>query len=537
MKLVTVEEMRAIEQQADAHGWTYAQMMEAAGVGLARVVAEAYTQLAEHTVLGLVGGGNNGGDTLVALAELQRLGWQVAAYLARPRPNDPLVARVAHGGGWILEAADDPRQETLRRAIADHAVLLDGLLGTGARPPLRAETARILAAAKEAATAHGVIVVAVDVPSGIDSNTGEAAEATLPADLTVTMAAAKVGMAQMPALGLVGNVVAVDIGLPEGLPAWEAIHRYWAEAEMVRALLPPRPAEAHKGLFGHALIAAGSVNFAGAPLLAGKAAYRAGAGRVTLAVPTPLHNALAGALPEAAWLLLPHEMGVLAEDAADVLQKALPRATALLLGPGLGQEQATADFLARLLGAKRQGRGTLGFVPAENNAKASENHLPPLVVEADALKLLARLPDWPQRLPGPAVLLPHPGEMATLTNSTPEAIQADRLAAAEKYAKAWGHIVVLKGAGTVVASPDGQTAVIPVATPALARAGSGDVLAGMVVGLLAQGLSPWEAAVAGAWLHAQAGLFAWENTGTTASVLAREVADALPRVFNAIGYG
>ncbi len=537
MKLVTIEEMRAIEQQANARGLSYAQMMEAAGQGLARIIADGYAQLAEHTVLGLVGGGNNGGDTLVALAELQRMGWQVAAYLARPRPNDPLVARVARGGGWVLEAADDPQQETLRRVIADHALLLDGLLGTGARLPLQKDIARILAAAKEAVAGRGNIVVAVDIPSGTDGNTGEAAEETLPASLTVTMAAAKVGMAQMPALGLAGQVVAVDIGLPADLPAWEAVHRYWADTDMVRALLPPRPAEARKGLFGHALLAAGSVNFAGAPLLAGEAAFRIGAGQVTLAVPTPLHPALAGAFPEAAWLLLPHEMGVVAEDAAEVLQKALPEATALLLGPGLGQEQATADFLARLLGARRQGRGALGFVPAENSPNKPAASLPPLVVEADALKLLARLPQWHRHLPAPAVLLPRPEEMTALTGNPSAAEQANRLAAAEKYAREWGHVLVLKGAGTVVAGPDGRTAVIPVATPVLARAGSGDVLAGAVAGLLAQGLPPWEAAVAGAWLHAQAGLFAWENLGTTASVLAREVARALPQVFNALGYG
>ncbi len=535
MKLVTVAEMRQIEQETDASGWSYAQMMEAAGTGLAHVVAQAYAHLSAHTVLGLVGSGNNGGDTLVALTELQRLGWQATAYLARPRPDDPLVARFAEGGGWVLHAEEDPNLETLQRMVADHAVLLDGLLGTGIRLPLRESAARVLTAAQEAVAEHGTVVVAVDVPSGIDCDTGEAAPETIPADLTVTMAAAKMGMAKLPALTLLGRVVCVDIGVPPDLPAWQAVQRYWIEAEMVREWLPERPPDAHKGTFGTALIAAGSVNFTGAALLAGQAAYRVGAGLVTLAVPAPLHTALAGQFPEATWVLLPHELGVIAEDAADVLREAFtPRVKALLLGPGFGQEQATADFLARLLGAAK-GRGELGFVP-QKAKEIQTAALPPLVVDADGLKLLTRIPNWPQRLPAPAVLTPHPGEMAVLTGLQRAEIQADRMGVAERYAREWGHVVVLKGAVTVVASPDGRTAVVPVATPALARAGTGDVLAGIIVGLRAQGVPAWEAASAGAWLHAQAGLTAWQEMGTSASVLAGDVGRALPAVLRALAY-
>ncbi len=536
MKLVTVAEMRAIEQETDASGWSYAQMMEAAGTGLARVVAQTYAHLPEHTVVGLVGSGNNGGDTLVALTELQRLGWQATAYLARPRPDDPLVARFAQGGGWVLTAEDDPHLETLQRVVADHAVLLDGLLGTGIHLPLRENAARVLAAVQEVVADKGTVVVAVDVPSGIDCDTGEAAAETIPADLTVTMAAAKMGMTRLPALTLLGRVVCVDIGVPEDLPAWKAVQRYWVEADMVRTWLPPRPPDAHKGTFGTALIAAGSVNFTGAALLAGQAAYRVGAGLVTLAVPSPLHAALAGQFPEATWVLLPHELGVIAEDAAEVLREAInPKVKALLLGPGFGQEEATADFMARLLGAAPKGRGGLGFVPQEGKAEATPD-LPPLVVDADGLKLLTRIPDWPRRLPAPAVLTPHPGEMAVLTGLERAQIQSDRIATAEKYAREWGHVVVLKGAATVVASPDGRTAVIPVATPALARAGTGDVLAGVIVGLRAQGVPAWEAAAAGAWLHAQAGLTAWQEIGTSASVLAGDVGRALPAVLRALDY-
>ncbi len=528
--LVTVEEMRALEREADARGWTYAQMMEAAGAGLAQVVAREFAILDAPGALGLVGKGNNGGDTLVALAHLAQQGWQVSAYLTHPRPEDPLVERVLAAGGrvWLAQDPDTPPLEAL---IAEHPVLLDGVLGTGVRLPLRGALAELLTRAKAAVQRHRPAVVAVDVPSGIDCDTGQAAEQVLPAQLTVTMAAVKVGMVLPPALPLVGRIEVVDIGLPPDLPTWAQVRRFVPDATAVQAVLPPRPADAHKGTFGTAVVAAGSVNFTGAALLAGEAAYRSGAGLVTLAVPYPLHAALAGALPEATWILLPDELGVIAARAAEVLTRNLGRATALLVGPGFGLEDTTAEFLTRLLGVEPDTRPRAGFLARpEAPPQATKPDLPPLVVDADGLKLLARIDDWPQRLPGPAVLTPHPGEMAVLTGLSVAEIQSQRLAVAEQYARQWGHVVVLKGAGTLIAAPDGRTAAIPVATPALARAGTGDVLAGIIVGLRAQGVDAFEAAWAGAWLHAQAGLKALALLGHSAAVLAGDVLAALPDV-------
>ncbi len=529
--LVTVDEMRALEREADARGWSYADMMEAAGAGLAEQVQRLYGLLPGPKALGLVGRGNNGGDTLVALAHLAQAGWPVTAYLARPRGDDPLVERVRAAGGQVV-AADDPHAPPLEELIAAHPVLLDGVLGTGARPPLRPPIADLLARARAAAQAHRVRVVAVDVPSGIDCDTGAAAPEVIPAHDTVTMAAVKVGLVQPPALTLAGDIHVVDIGLPPDLPTWARLQREVPDAARVAGLLPPRPRDAHKGTFGTAVVAAGSVNFTGAALLAGEAAYRVGAGLVTLAVPYPLHAALAAALPEATWVLLPDELGVIAGRAAEVLRENLDRATALLLGPGFGQEDPTADFMARLLEAEPPTAARIGFVPgdAQGPAKAQAAALPPLVVDADGLKLLTRIPDWPRRLPAPAVLTPHPGEMAVLTGETVAAIQAHRLHTAETYAQRWGHVVVLKGAGTVIAAPDGRTAVVPVATPALARAGTGDVLAGAIAGLRAQGLPAYEAALVGVWLHAHAGLEAATRVGHPAAVLAGDVLASLAEV-------
>jgi NAD(P)H-hydrate epimerase len=342
------------------------------------------------------------------------------------------------------------------------------------------------------------------------------------------MAAAKRGLLKFPAYNFLGELRYVGIGLGEGLPyphAWEVLQRFIVDREWVRGVMPARPLDAHKGTFGTVLVVAGSLNYTGAALLAGQAAYRVGAGLVTLAVPQPLHNALAGQFPEATWLLLPDEDGVIAEHAAEVVRSNLDRVTALLVGPGFGLQETTRKFISRLLTASsKPARGTVGFAPTLTKTIKSEvAGLPPLVFDADGLKLLARLSDWPGQLQSLTVLTPHPGEMSVLTGLSLKEIQANRVEIAEKFAQTWGHVLVLKGAFTVVASPDGQTAVIPVASPALARAGTGDVLAGLIAGLRAQGVDAFPAAAAGAWIHAQAGLQAARSLGSTASVLAGDV--------------
>jgi len=539
MKLITVSEMRAIEQEADASGLTYARMMENAGRGLAKEILRlAYSQDDEDMqVLGLVGPGNNGGDTLVALSFLAEKGWKARAYLIhRKEQGDPLVERLNEADGEIFIAQEDDNFEQLKAFIGTSDVLLDGILGTGFKFPVKNEIARVMAAAKEALAESEwpAYVVAVDCPSGVDCDTGEAAAACIPADATLTMAAVKQGLLKMPAYDLVGELDVVDIGLPDDLPSWQAVRNQVADEKLVASILPPRPSDSHKGTFGTAFVVAGSLNYTGAALLSGKAAYRIGAGLVTLAVPTPLHAALAGHFPEATWLLLPHEMGVFSADAASVLTGNLERATALLLGPGFGLEDTTKEFLEKLLrGASlpKTAHGRIGFVQSQaEEAETKKLALPPLVVDADGLKLLVKIPDWPKLLPAPAVLTPHPGEMSVMTGLKTEEIQKDRLAIALRFAQEWGHVVMLKGAFTVIASPDGRTTTIPVASSALARAGSGDVLAGLIVGLRAQGVEAYPAAVAGAWIHAQAGLYAAEVQGSTASVLAGDVLESVSDV-------
>lgn len=538
MKLVTVVEMRKIEQEADAGGLTYSRMMENAGRALAdEVMGLACGVGAEAVrVLGLVGPGNNGGDTLVALACLAEKGWKARACLAkRTADRDGLVRRLLDAGGEVCRAERGPAFQQLQSFLGAADVVLDGLLGTGVKLPLKEDVGWILAAARDfiAGLDRPPQWIAVDCPSGVDCDTGEAAWQAIPADATITMAAVKQGLLKLPAFDLAGEIRVVGIGPLDDLGSWQAIRNEVAQASLVRALLPLRPNDAHKGTFGTAAIVAGSLNYTGAALLAGKAAARVGAGLVTLAVPAPLHAALAGHFPEATWVLLPHEMGVIAGGAAEVLAKNLERATVLLIGPGLGLEDTTKEFVAGLLrgAAAKPASGRMGFVrDGSGNAAVKPASLPPLVVDADGLKLLAKFDGWAKLLPAPAILTPHPGEMSILCGLATEAIQADRLATATRFAVEWGHVVVLKGAFTVVAAPDGRTMTIPVATPALAHAGAGDVLAGLIAGLRAQGMDAYDAAVAGAWIHAQAGLSAADALGSTASVLAGDLLDEIRNI-------
>ncbi len=529
MKLVSVTEMRAIEAEADRRRVSYETMMERAGAGVAETVRRYGSVFEIKAALALVGSGNNGGDALVALADLAQSGWQARAYLLRERPDDPLVERLQTQGGEVLLAQDDAKYEKLDEWLKRSSVLIDGVLGTGVKLPLKEDIARLLNHTRS----HPMLpfVVAVDCPSGIDCDSGEMADETIPADLTLCMEAIKHGLVRFPAFERVGEMRVVRLGLPADLESLQKSNDVVASPEWVRGVLPRRGMQDHKGSYGTAMVVAGSVNYTGAALLAAKAAYRVGVGLVQLAVVSPLHTALAGQAPEVTWLILPAEMGAIAAAAANVVYENLGRTTAMLIGPGLGRDEDTAEFMRRLIGGKagRPSKSRIGcVVSSDGEATAQPAALPPLVVDADGLNLLGSIPGWQQKLAGESILTPHPGEMAGLTGLSVAEIQAERWQIARKYAAEWGQVVVLKGALTVVAAPDGRIGVVAVATPALARAGTGDVLAGVIVGLRAQRLPPFEAALAGAYLHGRAGVLAEDRLGHPAAVIAGDVLDQLP---------
>ncbi len=526
MKIVTIDEMRRLEAEADAAGVSYAMMMEHAGKAVADAIL-ARVDSKTASVVVLVGPGNNGGDGLVAARHLADAGATVKVYcLKPPDESDSKVIELRNRSIFLVDAENDTLRESrvLKHSLGGATVVVDALFGTGARLPLRDKAAQTLrhVAARLGDGQRRPYVVAVDCPSGTNCDTGEVDGNTIKADLTVTFGAAKIGQYKFPAADYVGELIVADIGWAN-LPGLKAIPLELADAARAKAALPERRRDAHKYTFGKALVVAGSKNFVGAAYLAGAAAYRAGTGLVTMAIPESIQPMLAAQLPEATWLPLPDSAGAIAESAAELVRGQLNKADALILGPGFGMAEPTLNFLRALLADFR----SLAKHPPEGAERSGRDF--GSLVDADGLRLLAQIENWPDLLPKPAVLTPHPGEMAALTGLSKEEIQSDRLGVARKFAAQWGHVVLLKGAFTVVAAPDGKAAIEPFATPALAKAGSGDVLSGLIGGLLAQGVPPFEAAVAGAFIHGRAAEIATEMFGTTVSIVASDLLKAIAK--------
>ena len=509
-KYLSVDEMIQVEKAADAAGHTYEKMMACAGKSLADAILYAYSHNRNKKMIGLIGSGNNGGDGLIGLTHLAIAGWEVVSYLVKDRREDPLVKSLVNAGGRVVWMGEDEDFSQLSREIEACDFLLDGILGTGIKLPLRDPVPALLTKMNTLLEGMNkdVVVIAVDCPSGVDCDSGEAAESCIPADLTVCMSAVKQGLLKLPAYAYLGDLVVGDIGLPDNLPVWDKIERFVLDEAYFYDVIPERALDGHKGTFGTAMIVGGSKNYTGAPLLAGKAAFRSGAGWVQMVVPEVIHMVLAGNYVEATWLPMKgNAKGFVGQDGHDLMAE-MGKATAILLGPGFGMGEEVKAFVETLVGYD----------------------LPPAVVDADGLKLLSQIDHWWEKLPENSILTPHPGEMSIITGLSTQEIQSDRVRTAEKFADKWGHVVVLKGTFTVVAAPGGKTAILPIATPALGRAGTGDVLAGIITGLRAQGMKAFDAAAAGVWAHAQAGLTAAVYKGSTAGVLAGDLIEVLPEI-------
>lgn len=524
MKLISVEQMKALESAANESGYSYDKMMLKAGQNLAQVVHDHYFEKGINRVMGLVGGGNNGGDTIIALTALQKLGWTCSMFLIKEDPTwQTLIIELHANGGRVVE------RERFEEELTHTQLVLDGVMGTGFKMPMREPFTDFMK--KFNKLSQGKIIVAVDCPSGVDCVTGDACVDTLHADLTVSMEAVKEGMLKFPAYEFCGEIVTVDLGIPaktlKSFDSGDAV----IDAELVKALLPKRGISSHKGSFGHLLVCGGSVNYPGAPMLAAKSAYRTGAGLVECAIPERVYVAAVANNIESIFTLLEDQDGVIAENAAAVLIPKMKEIDCLLIGPGIGREETTQRFIKRLLfgmNGRNQTAGA-GFVPGTVKAKTKDaEKFPSMVIDADALRLLTEIDLWYEKLPAEAVLTPHPGEMSALTGLSVEEIQNNRLEIARRFARQWGQVVVLKGALTVVASADGKAAVMPFANSALAKAGTGDVLAGMIAGLMAQGVAPFEAATSGVWLHARAAEGVVKSQGTQYSLLAGDLVNAIP---------
>jgi len=509
LKIVTVEEMRSIEQQAAKVGLPSEVLMENAGLAVAQHSKKWLGSVLGRRFLVLVGPGNNGGDGLVVARHLHDWGADVTICSPSPRAkSDANLQLCRQREIGVLESA-----ASLDNLLASTDVLIDAFFGTGSSRPLDGAFKQALLHVKEARSRNkNLKVVALDLPSGLNADTGAVDDACVPADLTITLGYPKHGLLLFPGAGMLGRLVIADIGIPTDLA--KHITTEVITEEDVGAVLPKRPPDANKGTFGHVLVCGGSANYIGAMYLACEAAARVGAGLVTLATPRSLQPTLASKLTEATYAPLPEsEPGVVAEDAIDALRPFLANADVLLLGCGLGQSDAALALVKSLF------RGTA--------------RLPSLILDADALNLLAKIPQWWQKLPGDAILTPHPGEMSRLTGLSIEEVQSRRLSVARDSAMSWQKTIVLKGACTIIASPDGQASVNPTVNPGLASGGTGDVLAGALAGLVAQGLSLRDAAITGVFLHSQAGETARKNMGN-AGMLASDLLPLLPATIKSI---
>ena len=512
MKLVTSAQMHELERKAVEAGTPLDALMEQAGLAVAQEAWLTLGVVAGRRILVLVGPGNNGGDGLVAARHLAEWESDVVVYLLAARPDgDANYARVRELGVPVVLATDDPDFTSLQGALDTSEMVIDALLGTGRSRPIDGALAEILRRLRAAAARTlPPKIIAVDLPTGIDADSGRADDLAVRADMTVTFGLAKVGLYTLPGSQFAGRIQVVDIGLPRD--AERAVPLDLLGTPWVRERLPKRPVAGNKGTFGRVLVVGGSMQYVGAARLAAEAAYRTGAGLVTIACPAGVQPLLAPSIAEATWLPLPDDAGALSAAAGAVIIDRLASYDVLLIGPGLGQGDGVRSVVASVLAA----------APAT---------LRGCVIDADALNALSAMSGaaaWPASIHAPCVLTPHPGEMARLLGSTVAAVQDDRLNVATRAAAEWKQTVVLKGAHTVIAAPDGRAAISPYANPLLASAGTGDVLAGAIAGLLAQGLAPFDAAACGVFLHGLAAEELADDLGDR-GLLASDLLPALPR--------
>lgn len=486
MRLVTAREMREIDRRAmEEYAIPGVVLMENAGRSVADAVERLLGGLGGKRVVVLCGKGNNGGDGFVAARHLLQRGATPKVFLSCAPEEITGDAAVnltiwQRLGQECFQLATSGSLQLLKIALLQADAVVDALYGTGFRGKATGQVGRAI----EAVNAAGKPVVAVDLPSGLEADTGRVNGPCIRATVTVTFGLPKIGLVLDPGVEYRGKLVVADISLPRVLTDEAAPDRYLLTSELVSSWFAPRPATAHKGDFGHVLVVGGSRGMIGAACLTAQAALKTGAGLVTLAVPRSLQDVAAGKLTEVMTAGLPETPeGALSREALPVVAALLKKKAVLALGPGLGQHPETVALVQELVRAA----------------------VCPLVVDADGLNAFAGAGGLPAERAAPLVVTPHPGEMGRLTGKRVAEVEADRVGCAAAAAREWQAVVVLKGARTVVASPDGYLGINTTGNPGMATGGSGDVLTGVVAALIAQGLDPFRAAAAAAYLHGRAG--------------------------------
>ncbi len=507
MLIVTAEQMREMDRLTiQEYGVPSLRLMERAGEGIAKAILERFSNAAKKGVLIVAGKGNNGGDGFVVarLLKQKRIPCEVALLARRGELSTDATHNLRAfiiGKGKVVEIGANGLEQLSRR-IGKSGLLVDAILGTGVKSEVRG----LFAEAITLINASGLPIVAVDIPSGLDTDRGIPLGVSIQAELTVALGYPKLGQVIYPGLKHVGELAVLDIGIDDRAVAKVAPKTELLDRETIQWLVPRRDPDTHKGTYGHLLVMAGSRGKTGAAILACRAAMRMGAGLVTLAAPRSLNDIFAGSLVEVMTELLRENTAEEPEPLGDAeWRRLLERKNALLFGPGIGVTEGTRNALRWLL----------------------RNLQMPWVIDADGLSSLALDVDRLRSAKTPPILTPHPGEMARLIGRDTAAVNKDRAGAAQFFAVTHRCHVVLKGARTVIATADGRVFINPTGNAGMASGGMGDVLAGMLAALLGQGLSPEDAMKLGVYLHGFVGDQVAAEKGPI-GLIASDIIDGLP---------
>jgi len=507
MKFVTSAEIKAIDEKAiEKYGIPSAALMENAGGEVARQIGRIIGDLYNKKIAIFAGKGKNGGDGYVVARHLYNQGAKVKVFLIGSKGDisgDALVNLqiITSMGIDVTEVANDGDWDKVKIAMTFTDCLVDALVGTGFAGQLGGNMAQVV----ESINKGNKVVVAIDVPSGVDADTGQVSGIAVKANHTITFSLPKQGLLLYPGATYAGDVCVADIGIPRMLLTDENIKQNIITSTSVGQLFQKRSPNLHKGSCGKVLVIAGSKGLTGAAALASDAALRSGAGLVTLGIGESLHAVMESKLTEVMTRqLIEAQAGVIGQSAVDAIKELASNSDVMAIGPGLGRHEDTMVAVRQVI-------------------KEIEK---PLVIDADALYALVDHTHILTETKAVAGLTPHPGEMARLVGLTAEEVNQDRVYIARQTAMEWGSIVILKGARTLVAFPDGEVYINITGNAGMATGGTGDVLTGVIAGLMAQGLSSHQAALVGVYIHGLAGDIV--ARGGMVGMLASDIIRALP---------
>jgi NAD(P)H-hydrate epimerase len=512
LKVVTADQMKNLDRRTiKERGMPGIDLMENAGKGGTEAILRRFPNLLRKRVAVIAGRGNNGGDAFVIARYLINKDHRVNIFLLAEKEAvrgdaKTNMDKLTNGGIEVRELTTREEFEATKDDLLSHDLIIEGILGTGLSSEVKGYYREVISALNAA----GKPIVAIDIPSGLDATSGKPLGICIRAAFTPTFGLPKLGQLIHPGLECVGELEVIDIGIPTDLIEEEDIRCHLIQYEDIQGLITVRRrTDTHKGDYGHLLVLAGSVGKTGAAAMACRTAMRVGVGLVTLGIPCSLNEIMEVKLTETMTLPLPEtESRTLGLDAFDEIVEISPGMQALIIGPGISTVDETGQLVRKLVKSLSM----------------------PMVIDADALTALSVEPEILKDTEYPIILTPHPGEMAS------KAIQENRVEVSRNFAMEYGVYLVLKGSRTIIAQPDGNLHINPSGNPGMASGGTGDVLTGMIGGLVCQGYSPPSAAIVATYIHGYAGDLVAKEKGEMA-LIATDILNKIPHVLKEMGSG